>query len=343
MLSHRIEHWLLQIWYAGHRIPYSLRFLSKIYHGIVLFRRRWFIKHPPGPSPVAVIVVGNLTVGGTGKTPVVAALTKSLQTAGYRVAIISRGFRRSGVFFGQPKSAIKVGPHDDPYALGDEPVMLAKQTQCPVWVGRRRMDSLKAAVAEGADVVISDDGLQHWKLPRSYQICVIDGKRGFGNRQLLPAGPLREPVERLNSVDAVLVKGSMEWDWPYLSFHLLPTAFLHPASGRSLDVNALDGQTGTALCAIAHPEAFQATLETLGVRSVLKRFPDHYEFRSDDLHCPHCDGPLFLTEKDWVKIEGLNIDPGVKERIYVLIVEASLPSAFTENVILHVRGYIHEH
>lgn len=281
--------------------------------------------------PCPVIVVGNITVGGSGKTPVVAALARLLIDAGHAPAIISRGYGGQGG--GQPQA---VSPCSDPEIVGDEPVLLARRAGCAVWVCRDRLRALEAARLGGAEVILADDGLQHPGLPRSHEICVIDGLRGLGNGWLLPAGPLRQPVERLDTVDQVLIKQAGEGgavpEGLGLSFAVAP--------GRPYRLRSPSGQEGVppeaefdAVCAIGNPESFFALLEALEYRFRRRPFRDHHAFTAGEI--ARLPGPLLITEKDAVKLERLD---GLPET-WVVPVEARLPRAVTGAVLAHVREF----
>lgn len=325
----RLERYLNRVWYASSTPPRLLRALIPLYRAAA--RRRW-VRPAERPS-CPVIVVGNITVGGSGKTPVVAALARLLADAGRAPAIISRGYGARG---GDAPRAVT--PGSDPAVVGDEPIVLARRAGCPVWVGRDRHAALRAARRGGADVVIADDGLQHTRLPRSFEVCVIDGLRGLGNRRLLPAGPLRQPLERLESVDLVLVKHAgrgVREDLPGQVFTVEP--------GRPYRLGAAVGEPGVfelagsgemdAVCAIGNPDSFFRLLDALDIAFRPHPFPDHHAFGPEDLRS--LAGPLIVTEKDAVKLERL---AGLPEA-WVLPIEARLPAASSEAVLGHVREF----
>jgi tetraacyldisaccharide 4'-kinase len=278
-----------------------------------------------------VIVVGNITVGGSGKTPVVAALARHLSRSGHVVAIVSRGYGGD-----DGKTARAVTPASAPEAVGDEPVLLARRAGCAVWVCRDRRAALAAAIGGGAEVVLADDGLQHPALPRSYEICVIDGLRGLGNARLLPAGPLRQPLARLDSVDRVLVKqageGGNTCGLPGEPFTVAPGSPYRLGSKQAAHAGPPRAEFD-AVCAIGNPESFFALLEALGYRFRRRPFPDHHVFTTAELS--RLPGPLIITEKDAVKIERLE---GIPET-WVLPIEASLPESTARAVVEHVREF----
>jgi tetraacyldisaccharide 4'-kinase len=229
-----------------------------------------------------------------------------------------------------------VTPASDPGTVGDEPVMLARRAGCPVWVCADRPAALDAARRGGADVVLADDGLQQPRLPRSYEICVIDGLRGLGNGCLLPAGPLRQPVERLQRVDQVLLKRSGDAAVPELDVD--PTGF-SVVPGRPYRIGPTSGgvlpssEEFDAVCAIGNPDSFFELLSAEGYRFRPRPFPDHHAFEHQDLD--RLPGPLLVTEKDAVKLERLE---GLPET-WVLPIEAALPACVVEAVETHVREF----
>src|SRR5882672_10105973 len=195
------EAWLQQIWYGGRRAPWWLRALSPLF-GMSVRSRHWLYAHGwrrPVRVAAPVIVVGNISVGGTGKTPLVIWLAGRLAGLGLPVAVVSRGYGRLGRRGVVPLQATSSA--DD---VGDEALVIGRRAQCPVYVGSDRVRAAQAAIAAGAAVVIADDGLQHLRLARDAEVALIDSQRGFGNGALLPAGPLREPEARLDTVSAVV-------------------------------------------------------------------------------------------------------------------------------------------
>jgi tetraacyldisaccharide 4'-kinase len=324
-LRSSLERYFNELWYERSRPGLAWRAASQLYR-LGSGRSADYRILPPGP----VIVVGNITVGGGGKTPVVAALAAALVQAGCKPAIISRGYGGRS-----PLQPLRVQPSDDPGVCGDEPLLLARTSGCPVWVGRKRKRAMQAAFDGGADVVISDDGLQHSALPRSFEIVVVDEARGFGNGRLLPAGPLRQPLSRLERVDLVLRKRAgrqpTKLSLPGKPF-LLEADQAFRLSGRQL-VELDPGITYDAVCGIANPDSFFATLEAQDLSFRRHVFPDHHAFAARDL--ADLAGPLLVTEKDAVKLERLASLP----ETLVLPVRARLPQAAIEAVLSHVREF----
>lgn len=322
----RLARSLAAIWYRDRPPPLLLRGLSRVYSGYV--RKR--LVRPTRVPPVPVIVVGNLTAGGSGKTPVVAALVRMLQTVGHHPAVISRGYGGA-----EPDAALAVGPGSSSSEVGDEALELHRLLGCPVWVCRRRARALDAAVAAGADVVVSDDGLQHVALARSFEICVVDGRRGFGNGWPLPAGPLRQDPERLEQVDLVLVKqrpGDAEPQPPALGFTLEPAGLeaFDPAPGSAPIPEP--GQRVDAVAGIADPDSFFRQLEQAGFDVVAHPLVDHQ--RPDPAWLQSLDGPVIITAKDAARLER-----AVRTDLFIWKIAARLPDEALQQVAGHVRKF----
>jgi tetraacyldisaccharide 4'-kinase len=246
-------------------------------------------------SQVPVIVVGNITAGGTGKTPTVIWLVEKLRAKGYSPGIASRGYGGS-----KSGTSMRVDIDSDAAVVGDEPALLARRSRCPVAVDSNRVRAASMLVEDGVDVIIADDGLQHLRLQRDFEICVIDGERGLGNRRLLPAGPLRESPERLQTVDQVLVNGAGEYPGA-IEFELrardasrLNGSLLRPLQGfRDTTVHAVAG--------IGNPKRFFDLLRTHGIQIIEHSFRDHAAISDADLKFGD-DFNVFMTEKDAVKL-----------------------------------------
>ncbi len=284
------------LWYGHHPVVALLLPLSWVYCGVVQLRRLgyrvgWLASRR---LPVPVVVVGNLSVGGTGKTPLVLRLAQLLRGRGWTPGILTRGYG------GRSRSWPRlVRPDSDPDAVGDEPVLLARRSGCTVVAGPDRMQAgLLALRLGGCDILLTDDGLQHYRLARDLEIVLIDGARGLGNGHCLPAGPLREPRSRLSSVDLLLYKGE-GGERP--AMRLLPGLLVnlrHPDRTRRLA--DLRGQAVGAVAGIGDPQPFFALLRGAGLDIDPHPYPDHYRFSPRDLvHWP--DGPVIMTEKDAVK------------------------------------------
>ncbi len=277
--------------------PFSLLFLA------LGASRRWAYRAGLFRSdrlPVAVIVVGNITAGGAGKTPLTILLAQWLREAGYRPGVISRGYG------GKARRPMPVLPESDPDQVGDEPVLIARRSGSPVWIGNSRSEAGRQLLAfhPEVDVLISDDGLQHYALARDLEIAVVDGRRGFGNGWLLPAGPLREPLSRLEEVQAIVVNGkaepslSLSFKVPRFSMSLSGGRFVNLSSaGRLRGPEDFSGQPVHAIAGIGDPQRFFDHLADLGLRVTGHAFPDHHFFKAADLP----KSTVVMTEKDAVK------------------------------------------
>ncbi|MCW8908740.1 MAG: tetraacyldisaccharide 4'-kinase [Sedimenticola sp.] len=284
-------------WYSDNRLSLVLLPLALLFRVLAWLRRRAYRAGilRSHRLPVPVIVVGNITVGGTGKSPLVIWLANWLSEQGYRPGIVSRGYGGRSTEWPLPVDA-----ESDPGQVGDEPVMIARRTGCPVWVGPDRPASAVALLAENqCDMVISDDGLQHYALARDIEIAVIDGKRGVGNGHALPAGPLREPLSRLRQVDLVIANGVSElagWGMKLKVGDLVNLA--DPA--RRISLHELRGERVYGVAAIGNPERFFSTLRAAGLSVSERPFADHYPFRAEDLETGDGEA-VIMTEKDAVK------------------------------------------
>jgi tetraacyldisaccharide 4'-kinase len=327
-----------RLWY-GHRRPLAfLAPLSWLYRSITEARRRAAWEARDLSLPVPVIVVGNITAGGTGKSPLTAWLVAELAAAGWRPVILSRGY---GGDAGNYPLEVTAGTSPD--EAGDEPVMLALSTGCPVVVDPQRRRAADHALKNNlGDLLICDDGLQHYKLPRDLELSVFDGQRGIGNGALIPVGPLREPASRLASVDFVIVndKARSEQalenfagiDHPAIySMVLEPATLVQLQTGATRPVEYLEGKQVKAVAGIGNPARFFDTLRTLGAVVTEAAFPDHHRFRPEDLAAG--DGELIvMTAKDAVKCRDF-----APENAWSLVVEASLPDHFRQAFLARVR------
>ncbi|MDR0633971.1 MAG: tetraacyldisaccharide 4'-kinase [Azoarcus sp.] len=256
--------------------------------------------------PVPVIVVGNISVGGSGKTPAVAWLVEELRKAGRRPGIVSRGHGGEAAAGG---SSRLVDADADPGLCGDEPVLLARLSACPVAVGRDRPAAARRLLAAHpeCDVIVSDDGMQHYRLARNVEIAVVD-EAALGNRWLLPSGPLREPLARLSGVDLILAHGELSpplraaaGDVPIVPMRLAGERFRALADpGLWRDAGAFAGRRVHALAGIGQPQRFFDQLTAMGLEVVPHPFPDHYRYRADDLAFAPGE-PKLMTSKDAVK------------------------------------------
>jgi tetraacyldisaccharide 4'-kinase len=275
--------------------------------------------------PVPVVVVGNLTVGGTGKTPLVIALAEALRRSGFRPGILSRGYGASSA---EP-SPVVAG--DDAARAGDEPLLLAERSGCPVWIGADRVAAARAlrAVHPECNVIVCDDGLQHYRLQRDVEIAVED-ERGLGNRLLLPAGPLREPAER--RVDATVVNGGRPGPARF-AMRLVAAGLYRVGDASSpLTPRELSGKRLHAVAGIGNPGRFFATLSGMGLAFSAHPFPDHHVFRAEELRFADSDFVL-MTEKDAVKCRRFG-----RRDLVAVRVEAEVDPALTELILERIRG-----
>lgn len=285
------------IWYTDQFIPVWLSPFSLVFIDVVRFRRFLYRKGllRIKKLPVPVIIVGNITVGGTGKTPLCIWLAGFLKQQGYRPGIISRGY--GGRTRQWPQ---RVSPDSDPLQVGDEALLLARHTECLVVAGPKRVKAAQMLLQNtDCNVILSDDGLQHYALGRDIEVAVIDGKRRLGNSYCLPAGPLREPVQRLKEVDLIICNGATE-EANEFSMHYQCGALNNMFSGEQIDLQQLTGTACHAIAGIGNPQNFFDLLQQAGLECETHPFPDHYEFQADDLKFDD-NKPLLMTEKDAVK------------------------------------------
>ncbi|HUL83186.1 MAG TPA: tetraacyldisaccharide 4'-kinase [Gammaproteobacteria bacterium] len=298
--SPRISRSLTAIWYGNSPLRWGLFPLALVYQGLAQVRRAAYRRGTlkTVELPVPVIVVGNVSVGGTGKTPFVIWLAAQLQKRNLRVGIVTRGYR--GKARDWPRVATATS---DPLEVGDEPVLLARRTGCLVVAGPDRVAAAQRLLAEQrVDVLISDDGLQHYRLARRFEIAVVDGVRGMGNGLCLPAGPLREPAARVGEVDAIVVNGG---DWGHAGvFRAKATVTgVHRVTNREpRTLESFKGSQVHAVAGIGNPQRFFDLLDEAGLDVLPHPLEDHAEIGPDDLAFEE-PGAVLITEKDAVKCE----------------------------------------
>lgn len=315
ILKRAFERWLLQRWFS-HRPIAWLSPVAHLYGRVHAARRRRLSRQQRQRLPVPVIVVGNLIVGGAGKTPAVSALVEALRARAYRPGVLLRGYGSAS------KKATVLGPHSTVDQVGDEALLHYRALRVPVAVGRDRLQAGRLLLEKHPEIncLISDDGLQHYALPRDLELVVIDKERGFGNEALLPAGPLREALSRLEEVDAVLLHPDSIAHHahrvpgvPRLEFvtTMLPPRPLEDwwSGDRSVhsDWSVWRSDTVHAVAGLAHPERFFKTLEKEGLRVIRHAFSDHHAFKMQELEFlePY---PVLMTEKDAVKCGAFPLD-----------------------------------
>ncbi|UTW04864.1 tetraacyldisaccharide 4'-kinase [Amphritea atlantica] len=320
---------LERCWYKRSRWLCLLRPLELLFRSLAARRRQRYREGAlkSWTAPVPVIVVGNISVGGTGKSPLVIWLVEYLRQQGYKPGVISRGYRAS-----PPTTPYFVTSGSTATEAGDEPLMIVRRTAVPLVISPDRVAAAKLLLEQsGCDLIISDDGLQHYALNRTLEIAVIDGARGFGNRRCLPEGPLREPVRRLDEVDLVVVNGALPEtvvDAGHVEKSFLmtlqPGKLVSLSSGSAVIADQWRGSRQVnAVAAIGNPGRFGKTLETLGFTPQLRRFPDHHHYSESDLSFEQ-QLPLIMTEKDAVKCDHIKLENG-----WYLQVDAAMEERFS--------------
>lgn len=305
-------------WYGHGRAPWWTGPLAALYGGVVRLRGglyRLGVLHSER-LPLPLIVIGNISVGGTGKTPLTIAVVDDLRQRGYRPGVVSRGYG------GSQREACLLGDTPDPALVGDEPCLI-HATGVPVAVGRKRAAAAHLLLAAGCDVLVADDGLQHYALARDVEICVIDGTRRFGNRRLLPAGPLREPLSRLQRVDLRVCNGGVVGQGEY-PMQLHGDELVALVDGRRESLADWRGRRVRAVAAIGNPQRFFDSLRVAGLDVIEHSFPDHHVFTPGELDFAD-QLPLLMTDKDAVKC-GRFAQP----HWWRVPVQAQLPPAFYE-------------
>jgi tetraacyldisaccharide 4'-kinase len=313
---------LLDAWYTGHPALALLRPLESLYRRVVDKKRARFVAGEGDiyQAPVPVIVVGNITVGGTGKTPLILWMIEHCRSRGLKVGVVSRGYGAR-----PPSFPWRVMPEQSAAQAGDEPLLIVRRTGVPLMIDPDRSQAARALLAqEPLDLILSDDGLQHYRLARDLELVLIDAARGLGNRRCLPAGPLREPVERLQSVDALLYNGAASDREDGFGFQLQPSALVNLLTGERKPVDHFaQGQAVHAVAGIGNPQRFFNTLEGLHWRPVAHPFADHAVYSAEALAFqPPL--PLIMTEKDAVKCRAF-----ATADWWYLAVEAVPSAAFT--------------
>lgn len=308
--------WLERRWYSEQAPPWLLRPFARLYGLGLQVRRRRLDVAPPLTVPV--IVVGNITVGGTGKTPLVQAIVRHLQRSGRKPGVVLRGYR------GRQREAVllpEAAGAGDALQYGDEACLHRAQLAVPVAVGRDRAAAAGCLIKTGCDVIVSDDGLQHSRLPRHIEILVVDGERGFGNAALIPAGPLREPVARLDRVDLVVATGRTH---PAATFvqQIRPLSVRRLVDGAVLTLADFAGTEVHAVAGIGVPERFFSMLRLHGIEPIEHAFPDHHPMRSEALDFGD-QRPVLMTAKDAIKLI-----PDPAPTLHVVEVESTLDPGF---------------
>jgi len=319
-------------WYAGAWWLQILRPLSWLFLGLAAIRAKLYRRCPTHlQNAIPVVVVGNITVGGSGKTPLLIALAEELKRRGHRVGIVSRGYGgRSSQY------PLRVTPETSPDRCGDEPAMLAKKLAVPVVVDPKRTRAIALLGRDrdyACDVILSDDGLQHYAMSRDIEIVVVDTARGFGNGLCLPAGPLREPLSRLNTVDFLVSNGEdqhhrLPAQFSFVPMRLEPVACVNVRSGERVAIkDFFRKQMVHGVAAIGNPQRFFDSLRVMGSQVIEHPFPDHHRYASSDLNFGDA-LPVIMTEKDAVKCHGFSL-----RNAWYIDVSIKLPASFVEAVI----------
>ena len=308
-------------WYAGHPALGLLRPLEWLYRAVVQRKRARFLAGEGDiyRAPVPVVVVGNITVGGTGKTPMILWLIEHCRHQGLRVGVVSRGYGAQ-----PPQLPWRVEADQPASVAGDEPLLIVQRSGVAMMIDPDRGRAVAALLAtEPLDLILSDDGLQHYRLARDLELVLIDAARGLGNQHCLPAGPLREPVERLQSVDALLYNGAVNDPQAGYGFTLRPRALVNLRSGEQRPLSHFPpGQALHAVAGIGNPQRFFNTLEGLHWRPVAHAFADHAPFSAELFNFSPA-LPLVMTEKDAVKCRAF-----AAEDWWYLAVDAEPSAAF---------------
>jgi tetraacyldisaccharide 4'-kinase len=340
-----LEQWLTGLWYGARARGAPLAPLGWLYGAVLRGRRRAYAAGwlRSGPAGAPVVVIGNFTVGGTGKTPFTIWLAGRLSAQGLKVGIVSRGYGGHG---GAPRAVL---PESDWRELGDEPLLLARRSACAVVVARDRLAGARALVAAGAEVVLADDGLQHLRLQRNCEIVMIDGARGFGNGRVLPAGPLREPLTPLPLPDALVVTGAPRHGSgtvpPPLPRALAPVRVfdmrLTPEAAVRLDgreapraLQAFRGQRVHAVAGLGNPARFFGELRAHGIAVTEHAFADHHRFVAAELDFAD-ELPVLMTEKDAVKCSAF-----ANPRLWYVPVAAQFEEREARELLARVLGKV---
>ncbi len=321
----RLDHY----WYSQNPVAWLMLPLSWLFCAVAVLRRSMYQNRilRSYDVPVPVIIVGNISVGGTGKTPLLIALSDFLVQHGYKPGVISRGYGAaiSGEY--------SLSADDDAAMCGDEPVLIHQRTACPVVIGKDRVAAAEKLLAEyDCDVILSDDGMQHYRLNRDVEIAVVDMQRKFGNGFCLPAGPLREPLSRLSKVNMVVYHGNSTEKY---HFTLQFGEAVNLVTGEQKTLESFAAGTIHAVAGIGHPQRFFTQLRSVGLSVIEHDFPDHHQYTSSDIEYSD-DAPVLMTEKDAVKCKLLYPDrkqSGEHRNIWAVPVKAEISDQFGIDLI----------
>jgi tetraacyldisaccharide 4'-kinase len=319
-----------KFWYEPNPLSVLLLPLAWLFCLVVILRRFFYRARifNAAKLPVPVIVVGNITVGGTGKTPLVVAIIEHLRNRGFNPGVVSRGY--GGKATSWPRA---VDENSDPVQVGDEAVLLARRCRCPMSVGPDRPQAARELLDKhSCDVIISDDGLQHYALHRDIEVVVIDGVRRFGNNRCLPAGPLREPVQRILEADYVVANGAAQSNEFEMTLHMKAARKLKDTRA-TIELSELANKQMHAVAGIGNPQRFFLQLNSMGIDVIEHPFKDHHPYSASDI-CFNDELPVLMTEKDAVKCLGF-----AQENHWYIPVAAEINKNFLENLTEQVRKY----
>ncbi|MDG1819004.1 MAG: tetraacyldisaccharide 4'-kinase [Porticoccaceae bacterium] len=336
-----LEQFITAAWARNSRWLLLLVPLTWLFAGLSSLRRRYLQRRYQGqPYAAPVVIVGNISVGGSGKTPLIIALVSALKQRGYSPGVVSRGYSGNAAHYPLSVTAATAVSES-----GDEPLLIATLADCPVVIDANRSAAVDTLLKQhNCDLVLSDDGLQHYALHRDIELIVVDGQRGLGNGRQLPSGPLREKPRRLEQADLVVINGPQANQSLAVSglqqMSIRPTQFRHLQSGRRLAIEDwLESEAGTnrevhAVAAIGNPQRFADTLSQIGLGPILHRFDDHRTLSLEDL--VFADNlPVIVTAKDAIKLEQV---ADVSENIWALDIEAVIDSSFVDKLVVKLEA-----
>lgn len=319
---------LNKVWYGGKPPGMGMRVLEPLYRGVTALHRALYRTKllQRASLPVPVLVVGNITTGGTGKTPLVIALVEALSARGWTPGVVSRGYG------GRQRTPVMLGEAPDPSRYGDEPSMIRQYCE-HVAVGRKRAEAARLLLDAGVNLIIADDGLQHHALARDVEICVIDGQRRLGNGRLLPAGPLREAPQRLAACDWVVVNGGAVREGE-IPMRLTGRDAVSCRNGHTRALSEFANQRVHAVAGIGNPGRFFSSLRQQGIAVTEHPFPDHHAYTCADLDFGD-DAPILMTDKDAVKCTAF-----APANAWYVPVRADLPAGFLDELAARLKGTV---